>query len=62
MGYSKKNPHPHDGRHGFLTPHPPGFPKLLEPPSPQDFQVQRIKLLDAVILLYTQCRRILLGT
>ena len=22
-------------------PHPPGFPKLLEPPSPKDFQVQR---------------------
>ena len=44
MGYSRKNPHPHDGRHGFLTPpppHPPGFPKLLEPPSTQDFQVQR---------------------
>ena len=41
MGYSRKNPHPHDGRHGFLTPHPPGFPKLLESPSPQDFQVQR---------------------
>ena len=20
MGYSRKNPHPHDGRHGFLTP------------------------------------------
>ena len=41
-------------------PHPPGFPKLLEPPSPKDFQVQRpppiwicIKFLDTVILLYT---------
>ena len=22
-------------------PHPPGFQKLLQPPSPQDFQVQR---------------------
>ena len=44
MGYSRKNPHPHDGRHSFLTPPPPlppGFPKLLKPPSTQDFQVQR---------------------
>ena len=53
-------------------PHPPKYPKLLQPSSPQDFQVQRppppppiwisIKLLDTVILLNTQCRRILLGT
>ena len=50
---------------------PPEFRKLLEPPSPQDLQDQRpppppiwvsIKLLDTVILIYTQCRRILLGT
>ena len=45
MGYSRKNLHPHDRRHGFFDPppppHPPGFPKQLEPPSPQDFQVQR---------------------
>ena len=43
LGYSRKNPHPHDGRHSFFTPppNPPGFPKLLEPRSPQDFQVQR---------------------
>ena len=55
----------------FWPPHPPGFPKLLKPLSPQDFQGQRpppppiwifIKLLDTVILLYTLCRRVLLGT
>ena len=56
----------------YPPPHPPGYPKLLQPSSPQDFQVQRppppppiwisIKLLDTVILLNTQCRRILLGT
>ena len=53
----------------FLTPSPlpPKFPKLLEPLPPQDFQVQRpswisIKLLDTVILIYTQCRRIVLGS
>ena len=36
LGYSRKNRHPHEGRHGFLTPPPlpPGFPKLLKPPSP----------------------------
>ena len=35
MGYSRKNPHPHDRRPGFFYPPPPlppGIPKLLEPP------------------------------
>ena len=48
LGYSRKIPHPHYRRHGLLTPPAPPppqvapeFPKLLEPPSPQDFQVQR---------------------
>ena len=50
-------------------PHPPGFPKLLEPPSLSISKFKdappiwiSIKLLDTRILLYTQCRRILLGT
>ena len=55
----------------FYPPLPHGFLKLLEPPSPLDFQVQRpppqpiwisIKFLHTIILIYTQCRRILLGT
>ena len=46
----------------------PKFPKLLEFPSPQDFKVQRppthlnLRLLETVILIYTQCRRIVLGS
>ena len=72
MGYSSKNPHPHDGRHSFLTPISTWISKTAWGPFRSGFQVQRppspptiwisIKLLDTVILLYTQCRRILLGT
>ena len=70
LGYSRKNLHPHDGRHGFLTPAstwisktawallPSGFPSSKTPPP---IWIS-IKLLDTVILIYTQCRRILLGT
>ena len=35
MGYSRKNPHPHDGRHSFFTPPPPfhlDFQNCLSPP------------------------------
>ena len=70
MGYSRKNPHPHYGRHSFLTPPPPpsiwisktawaplhsGFPSWK---TPAPIWIS-IKLLDTVILLYTQCGRIL---
>ena len=47
-----------------LSPLPPKFPKLLEPLPPQDPPSIwiSIKLLDTVILIYTQCRRIVLGS
>ena len=54
MGYSRKI-HGPDGRHGFLTPPPPEFLKLLEPPLPSGFPSSpiqmSIKLLDTVILI-----------
>ena len=32
LGYSRKNPHPHDGRHGFLTPPPTWISKTAQAP------------------------------
>ena len=72
MGYSRKNPHPHDGRHSFLTPPPPStwISKTAWAPLHSGFPSSKtsppiwisIKLLNTIILIYTQCRRILLGT
>ena len=70
MGYSRKNSHPHDGRHGFLTPPSTWISKTAWAPLHSGFPSSKtpapiwisIKLLDTVILLYTQCRRILVGT
>ena len=73
VGYSRKNPHPHDGRHNFVTrpihldiqncfsPPPLRISKFKDPPPHPPIWIS-IKLLDTVILLNTQCRRILLGT
>ena len=66
----EKNPHPHDGRHVFLTPPPTWISKTAWPPLPSGFPSSKtpppiwisIKLLDTVILIYPQCRRILLST
>ena len=70
MGYSRKNPHPHDRRQGFLTPPPTWISKTVWAPLPLGFPSSKtlppiwisIKLLDTVILIYPQCRRILLST
>lgn len=69
--FQKKYPHPHNGRHIFypLPPPPPQLPtgirKLLEPPLPSGFPSSKtppsiwlcLKLLDIIILIYTQCTR-----
>ena len=72
MGYSRKNPHPHDGRHSFFTPRPPStwISKTAWAPLHSGFPSSKtsppiwisIKWLNTIILIYTQCRRILLGT
>ena len=70
LGYSRKNPHPHDGRYRFLTPSPTWISKTAWAALPSGFSSSKtpppiwisIKLLDTVILIYTQCRRILLST
>ena len=70
IGYSRKIHTPNDGRHDFLTPTSTwisktawaplhlGFPRFKDPPP---IWIS-IKLLGTMILLYTQCGRILLGT
>ena len=37
MGYSRKNPHPNDGRHGFLTPPSTWISKTAWAPLPSGF-------------------------
>ena len=60
FGYSRKNPHPHDGRHSFFTPPPPIHLDFQNCLSPAPLRISKFK--DTVILFYTQYWRILLGT
>ena len=63
MGYSRKNPHPHDGRHAFWTPPSSRISKTARTPLHSGFPTSNtpapmwiyIKYLDAKIFIYYKC-------